>query len=59
MIFLVINEIEGLSKGTPNDLPISQKLDVKAKKEFEHNQMVGKAAKDSLNFLKNKPSTVK
>ena len=59
IVLLVINEIEGLSKGNQNELTHSQKMDTIAQKEYEHNQMVGRAAKESLNFLRNKPSTVK
>ncbi|KAJ6639859.1 Telomerase-binding protein EST1A [Pseudolycoriella hygida] len=56
---VVINEIEGLSKGMFLDVIDKQKLDVALRKEYEHNKMVGKAAKESLNFLRNKLSTVK
>lgn len=58
----VINEIEGLSKGTPppSSEVMNNQLDVPpSKREYERWEMVGKAAKESLNFLKNKPPNIK
>lgn len=55
----VINEIQGLSKGTPADVMNNQKLDGALKREYEHIEMVGRAARESLKFFKTKPSTVR
>ncbi|XP_037030209.1 telomerase-binding protein EST1A isoform X2 [Bradysia coprophila] len=56
----VINEIEGLSKGTPPSEVMNNQVDVPpSKREYERWEMVGKAAKESLNFLKNRPPNIK